>query len=259
MSKTHAELTPALWERINREQHASYQGTDRDPADPNWLMRLQQQAVLLHDLQQMGLLQRDDRWLDYACGDGKLSDLLQTRYDLRLLKYERYLRRQAGYLAEEDLTPGSFDFVITTSVFEHLIRREQFDAVEMLLSPRGVLGLHTLVCESIPADPAWFYLHPVHCTFHTNRSMEILFRQWGYTCSIYNVAAQLWLWFKTAPGDVETRMQWANGRSDGPAYVFKEGFVDYWKSSPLRRQHAGPGGGEALRGAQDSPPGESRP
>lgn len=236
ISETHAEMTPAAWERINYEQHASYQGTDGDPADPNWLTRLQNQAVMLHDLQQMGLLNRNGRWLDYACGDGKLSDILQTRYDLDLLKYERYLQRKEGYLGDKDLVPGSFDFVITTSVFEHFTRREQFDFVEALLSKRGVLGVHTLVCESVPADPTWFYLHPVHCTFHTNRSMEILFRQWGYTSSVYNVEGQLWLWFKNDPRDVDARIRWANGRPHGPAYVFKEGFVDYWKGSPLRRQ-----------------------
>ena len=259
MSKTHAEMTPAVWERVNYEQHASYQGTDRDPADPNWLVRLQNQAAVLHDLQQLGLLKRNGRWLDYACGDGKLADLLQTRYDLPLLKYERYLRRKEGYVHDEDLVPGSFDFVITTSVFEHFIRREQFDLVESLVSERGVLGVHTLVCESVPADPTWFYLCPVHCTFHTNRSMAVLFRQWGYTSSVYNVAAQLWIWFKNGPRDVETRVQRANGRPDGPFYVFKEGFVDYWKCSPLRRQRIRPEGGDTLATEGGTPRGGACP
>jgi hypothetical protein len=128
--------------------------------------------------------------------------------------------------------PGSFDFVITTAVFEHLTLREQFDYVEALLSENGVLGLHTLVCENVPADPTWFYLLPVHCAFHTNRSMEILFRQWGYACSVYNVAAETWLWFKNDSQEVEAVIGWANLRADGPHYVFKRGFVDYWKCAP---------------------------
>jgi len=52
---------------------------------------------------------------------------------------------------------------------------------------------------------------------------------------VYNVAAQLWLWFKTDPQAVEAGIRRANGRAQGPCYVFKEGFVDYWKCSPLRR------------------------
>jgi hypothetical protein len=113
--------------------------------------------------------------------------------------------------------------------------REQFDAVEGLLSKQGVLGTHTIVCENVPADPTWFYLAPVHCAFHTNKSMEMLFRQWGYTSSTYNVSAQLWLWFKGDPGRVEAIIQRANTRQGGLTYVFKQGFVDYWKCIPNRQ------------------------
>ena len=234
ISKTHVEMTPTAWERINHGCHASYQGSEADPGDPNWNARLQNQAQLLHDAQKLGLLNSAGRWLDYACGDGKLSGLLRTRYRLNLLNYERYMPKREGFIDEGALAPGSFDLVITTSVLEHLARREDFDFMEALVSKHGVLGIHTLVCENVPADPAWFYMNPVHCAFHTNRSMEILFEQWNYTCSVYNVEAQLWLWFKNDPREVEAIIRRANSRSDGPRYVFKQGFVDYWKCAPYR-------------------------
>ena len=234
VSKTLIEMAPAEWERVNHEWHASYQGRGFDPRDPNWNTRLQNQARMLHDIQERGLLNRNGRWLDYACGDAKLSSLLRTHYNLNLLNYERYMPKREGYIEDRELVPGSFDFVITTSVFEHFTRREQFDFVEALLSRNGVLGIHTLVCENVPADPTWFYLHPVHCAFHTNRSMEVLFRQWGCRCSVYNVDAQLWLWFKENPREVEAAIERTNRRADGPSYIFKEGFVDYWKCAPYR-------------------------
>jgi hypothetical protein len=106
--------------------------------------------------------------------------------------------------------------------------------VDALVSKDGVLGIHTLVCEEVPRDPDWFYLLPVHCTFHTNRSMEILFRQWGYRCSVYSASAQLWFWFKNGPGEVEAAVRRANRRANAPSYVFKLGFVDYWKCVPHR-------------------------
>ena len=227
-------MAPAEWERVNHECHASYQGTESDPGDPKWNTRLQNQTRMLNDLQEVGLLNRNDRWLDYACGDAKLSGLLRTHHNLNLLNYERYMPKWEGYFQESELVPGVFDFVITTSVFEHFTRREQFDFVQALVSKNGVLGVHTLVCENVPADPRWFYLNPVHCAFHTNRSMEILFRQWGYACSVYNVDAQLWLWFKNDPQDVEAAIGRANLRAGGLYYVFKRGFVDYWKCAPYR-------------------------
>ena len=166
----------------------------------------------------------------------QLPDLAATRHGLELLKYDRYMSRDPDYLRDDELVPGGFEFVITTSVFEHLLRREQFDAINALTSGTGVLGIHTLVCETVPVDPEWFYLAPVHCAFHTNRSMQVLFRQWRYTCSVYVVAAQLWLWFRTDPGRIENIVSAANARQDGaPRYLFKRDFVDYWKASPMRR------------------------
>jgi hypothetical protein len=234
ISKTHIEMSDAAWERLNYESHASYQGKESDPGDPRWITRLQGQIRMLNDAQLIGLLDRRGRWLDYACGDAKLSRLLYARHGLTVLNYERYMPHQAGFIDESDLVAGSFDLVITTSVFEHIRERRQFDMVEALVGPQGVLGIHTLVCESVPADPTWFYMNPVHCTFHTNRSMEILFRQWGYSCSVYNVEAQLWLWFKTNWRHIEEMVRRANVRSGGPIYVFKHGFVDYWKCVPAR-------------------------
>jgi len=227
VSKTHVEMAPDTWAKVNYEYHASYQGKESDPGDPNWIARLQNQSRMINDVEEIGLLNRDDRWLDYGCGDGKLSALLQSEYNLRLLKYERYMPRSEDYLDSRELLPNTFDFVISTSVFEHFARREQFNAVHELVSERGVLGLHTLVCEAVPLDPTWYYMLPVHSAFHTNKSMEILFHQWGYTCSVYNVDAQLWLWFRRDPEDVENIIQRANARSNKPYYVFKAGFVDY--------------------------------
>ena len=238
VSKTHVEMATSVWERINRAAHAVYQGNDSDPGDPKWITRLYNQARMLDDVQKIGLLKKNGRWLDYACGDGKLSIRLRTVYGINLLNYEPYMPAHHGYLDKRELSPGTFDFVITTSVFEHFRTRQHFDSVEALLSHDGVLGVHTLVCEEVPRDPTWYYMNPVHCSFHTNRSMERLFRQWGYTCSIYNPDAQLWLWFKERADDVERTIAEANSRSEGIRYVFKDAFVDYWKCAPYRRSES---------------------
>jgi len=228
MSRTHADMTASEWASLNHEYHSTYQGKEFNSDDPRWIARLQSQANILSDAARIGLLNKDGRWLDYACGDGKLSELLRNE-GLTLLKYDRYMARQEGYLKDSDTIPGIFDFLITTSVFEHFTLREQFDSVEELVSADGVLGLHTLVSESIPADASWFYLLPVHCAFHTNRSMSLLFQQWGYVASLYNVDSRLWLWFKRPPSDIQQRIEKANRRLNTSLYIFKNGFVDYWK------------------------------
>ena len=229
ISKTHTEMSPSEWESLNYEYHRSYQGQEFNPDDPRWITRLLTQANVLNDAAQIGFLDTNGRWLDYACGDGSLSELLNTHHNLMLLNYDLYMPRRKDFLEDSDVTPASFDFVITTSVFEHFTRREQFDSVEALVSENGVLGLHTIVCENVPTDDSWFYLLPVHCAFHTNKSMSLLFEQWGYTASVYNVDARLWLWFKESPTDIVGIVERANGRPNGPFYIHKKAFVDYWK------------------------------
>lgn len=227
ISRTHAEMTVAEWESLNHEYHATYQLTESNPDDPRWIARLESQARVIRDAAEIGLIDGKGRWLDYACGDGKLSELLNQE-GLTLLKYDRYMAREDGYLDADELVPRSFEFVITTSVFEHLTLREQFDSVGALVADNGVLGVHTMVCETVPRDPDWFYLLPVHCAFHTNKSMSLLLEQWGYVASVYNVDSRLWLWFKQ-PGRLKRHIENANKRSDGVSYIYKHGFVDYWK------------------------------
>ena len=227
MSRTHAEMTIAEWESLNHEYHASYQRSESNPDDPRWIARLKSQSKVISDMTEHGLISGKGRWLDYACGDGKLSKLLE-RKGLTLLKYDRYMARNDGYLDAEELIPGDFAFVVTTSVFEHLRLREHFDSIESLVADNGVFGVHTMVCETIPRDPNWFYLLPVHCAFHTNKSMRLLMHQWGYVASTYHVDSRLWFWFKQQD-QLEQRIDYMNKRSDEVTFHYKQGFVDYWK------------------------------
>lgn len=229
ISKTHYDLPNEAWQELNFQYHKAYQGKKSNSDDPNWADRLHIQALVLSDLTDIGLLGRSTRWLDFGCGDGKLSSFLKESYGIDLLKYDRYMPPQLDFLTDDDLKTGAFDFVLTTSVFEHFTRREDYDFVESLVSNTGTLGLHTFVSESTPNDPSWFYLLPVHCSFFTNKSMRILFEQWGYKASIYNVEARLWLWFKSDPTEIQSIIERANRRSNAPKYFFKNDFVDYWK------------------------------
>jgi len=229
ISKTHKELTHKTWKELNNQYHKSYQGKDFNVDDPKWQQRLHAQADILADLVKLGLLKKTDRWLDYGSGDGKLARILKDRYHIDLQNYDRYMSAGQVYLTTSDLIRESFDLVITTSVFEHFVKRADYDFIVSLVSSNGMLGLHTLVCEEIPKDPKWFYLLPVHSAFFTNKGMSILFEHWGYESSIYNIESRLWFWFKTESKEIQSIINHANKRVNSPKYVFKKGFVDYWK------------------------------
>jgi hypothetical protein len=233
LSRTHAQMSPAAWSELNRLCHEQYQGTDSNALDPRWKTRIAAQARALSDLAGGELLNPAGRWLDFGCGDGVLAHTAAADHGLTLLKYDEYMATDAGYLPTDSLTPGGFDFVISTSVFEHMIRRDQWDSVNALVAPNGALGVHTLVAEAVPRDPTWFYLQPPHCAFFTNASMARLFEDWGYRASVYSVAASLWVWFRSDPDEVEEKMERVNQTAADPI-LFKAGFLDYWKGDPRR-------------------------
>lgn len=225
-SETHRLMSAESWLELNHDYHNSYQGGDANVDDPRWLERIQAQAYVINDLAGLQLLNKEGDWLDYACGDGKLFDSLKINGNL--FKYDEYMHKE-NYQTKNQLMNKHFDFVITTSVFEHLLERRHFEAINSLVSDKGVMGLHTMVCEQVPCDPTWFYLIPVHCAFHTNKSISILLKQWGYVESIYNVNSRLWFFFKQNDLSLEKIINRANERMSAPMYLYKSGFVDYWK------------------------------
>lgn len=86
---------------------------------------------------------------------------MAAKYGRNLLNYDKYMGKENSYLKNEDMIPRTFDFVITTSVFEHFTKKKHFAAVESLVGKTGVFGIHTVVCEEIPQDPQWFYYTPI--------------------------------------------------------------------------------------------------
>jgi hypothetical protein len=231
-AQTINELPPEKRSRVNQSFH-SYQGGESCPIDAKWPERLEAQATVIADLAAAHLLPTAAPWLDYGSGEGNLSALLAQRSARRLLNFDAHLPRP-GYVEPSALKAGAFEFVITTSVFEHLRTRAQMDEIAGLVAPDGVMGLHTMVAEEIPANPDWFYYLPVHCAFFTNASMQRLFEAWGFRSSIYHVRSRLWFWFKADPATVENAVAALNARGATPAdaYHFKRGFMDYWKLKP---------------------------
>lgn len=224
VAKTLYDMPRDNWEALNRECHAAYQNTDTLDVDPNWLPRLKAQAKVLTELRACKVLEETARAVDYGAGDGKLSDMCKPW----LMKYDAYMARpNAGYLTAEELKPATFDFVITCSVFEHLLGAKDVDKIFSLLKADGIAALHTLICEEVPRDPNWFYLQPVHCTFWTNAAMKKIFKQYDFKACAYHVESRLWFMFR----DIEKFSRLKNSSSD---FVLADEFVDYWKVKPYR-------------------------
>ena len=214
-SKTIFEMDKSQWEALNSEYHGDYlKGSPIMQDDANWQSRLKRQADEIDFLVRQNQIQKGN-WVDWGCGGGDLADHLRHK-GLEINKYDAYV----NYMTHEQLLSKKYEFVISTSVLEHIRDLSPYDEMVKLLSDNGVLGVHTLVREEIPQNPDWFYLLPVHCAFYSNQSMKILFHRYGFKSSLYHPESRLWFWFKNNRDELKDKFQ---------GYFYKDDFMDYWK------------------------------
>jgi hypothetical protein len=226
-SKTHADLDPTDWNRLNEQFHAYIEDPSNESRgnQPPYA----EQAMMLVMLATNGLVDMDSA-IDYAAGYGTLSNLLSKYHGIRLPVFDRYVQdgAEGRYVREADL--GTYKTVINSAMFEHVLRREDLDAVNALVADDGALVIHTVICERVPADPDWFYLRPpVHTAFHTNKSMQILMEQWGYRSSVYCPPAKAWVLLRSAHEDIGERVESINRELQSTWFHHRAGFVDFWK------------------------------
>jgi len=229
-SKTHHMMTQKEWEILNESYHNSYQNYTFNPDDPKWLDRLKMQCSTIVNLAARKIIPMRLPWLDFGCGDGKLSEFL-SKNDFTIKKYDRYMQgTKPGFLSEQEMRDKKYDLVISTSVFEHILKRRDLDKIIEHVDENGIFALHTHVREKIPKDPKWFYLLPVHVSFFTNASMQKLFSDWGFKFSIYHPKSTMWFWFKNGKkyNTVKNAISLLN-KEFGEEFFIKEGFMDYWK------------------------------
>lgn len=231
ISKTHQEMSEQLWGALNSAWHHFFE-LNKEKSFTNQ-PPYAEQAMALALLSKNGLLNTCNV-LDYAAGYGTLSKILQKYFHYAISVFDRYITDNSGHVNYvTQLNTASYDVVINSAMFEHVLDRADLDEVNDLVSNSGVLMLHTVVCERIPKDPNWFYLTPmVHTAFHTNNSMQLLMEQWGYTASVYSPQAKSWFLFKKDYPhlfELEEKIDQINKELQTRYFYFKYGFVDYWK------------------------------
>lgn len=241
VNQTIYEMTQDEWMVLN-DYHKDYQGTNDNPVDPDWIRRLHAQADVIAGLFRCGVVGIDGKAIDFGCGDGKLSEYINQSYekqtravldDYLVGKYDKYMCPEGtdDYYSEDDVAPGTFDLVVSCSVFEHLKGMRDVDSILSLVKENGIVATHVLVCEEVPLDPEWYYLLLTHCTIWTNNAMSRLYDIYGYKGCAYHVESRMWFFFK----DVEKYQLLQRVKKDiSGTWVLSDCFVDYWKQKPYR-------------------------
>lgn len=113
--------------------------------------------------------------LDFGSGPGPLlaQMFVEAGHDMALF--------DTFYAPDETVFSGSYDFITTTEVAEHLHRPlEEFDRLWACLKPGGYLGVMTSQRTPDLDFPAWHYIKDeTHVIFFSPRTMTWLAKRWG--------------------------------------------------------------------------------
>jgi hypothetical protein len=224
-SKNHLDMSEADWTHLNTSWHNANNLREDNPW--NRSQRHFHQELMIHLLNRHNVIS-EGNWLDYASGQGGLSLQLQQHFDLVLHSFDKFIRPSSFPVTQQDIVKRGYTLVTNTAMFEHVRSRDTLDEIESYVANDGCFAIHTLVRGDIPADTQWMYFLPVHCAFFTNKSMSLLMQQWGYSCSIYNQDAKLWVWFKASPRQIAKTIEQLNQKMGWQYLHFKEGFMDFW-------------------------------
>lgn len=227
ISKNHLELSEEKWNQLNIDWHTENNLKEINPWNRD--QRYFNQSIMVYLLVKFNII-KGSNFLDWGSGEGWFSKKLYDLFAIKINCFDKFVKPKVFPIAGTDLKSDSFDFVINNAVFEHVTKRETLDEINSFVNNKGILAIHTLVKEEIPKDPNWMYLLPVHSCFHTNKSMSLLMKQWGYTCSVYNENAKLWVMFKGDHKLLIDQIKEANKIIGYDYFKFKVGFMDYWKN-----------------------------
>lgn len=206
------------WEQLNADFHRELESGGLQINQPPYA----EQAMMIKFLAESGIMSKNI--LDYASGAGTLSKILVKYLGIFVREYDRFFA--------PDKPVYKYETVVNSAMFEHVRSGQDLEDVQACVSPNGALLIHTVVVENVPSDPNWFYFQPpVHCAFHTNKSMAILMEQWGYKSSIYSPKAKSWLLLKGEASQYADAVASLNRELQTEWFILKDNFVDYLKGN----------------------------
>lgn len=134
-SKTHFDMEEKEWQKLNLRFHEDNNKLD-NPYNRN--QRYFHQALMLHLMKKFGLLP-SGKYLDWGSGTGRLSDRMETLFDMKIYNFDKYLKLASNALPESQLVKRGYALVCNTGVFEHVRCRKTLDGIESFFPPKDAL------------------------------------------------------------------------------------------------------------------------
>ena len=145
----------------NLEERSRYENHNNDENDPGY------RQFLLRAINPLtNYIKQADNGLDFGCGPGPTTSKIMNEMGYQVIDYDPYFK-------PIELNT-SFDFIISTEVFEHLNSpRKELKLIKKLLKPNAYLCIMTqLYSETIDFQNWWYKNDPTHIVFYTQETME---------------------------------------------------------------------------------------
>jgi SAM-dependent methyltransferase len=132
----------------------------------------------------------NDLILDFGCGP---NDVLA-----QMIREKGFLCDSFDPFFKPEKLNDSYDFIISTEVFEHLHQPQK--TIEFLLNkltPNGYLGIMTELWSEKENLPQWYYFHdPTHVVFYAEFTFQYLEKTYNLK-RVYSDYKRVVIWQKT--------------------------------------------------------------
>ncbi len=158
-----------------QEERDHYTLHENDPGDPRYRAFLARLAEPL-----MARLKPGSRGLDYGSGPGPALAAMLREAGHEMMIHDPF------FPCDEDALHRTYEFITCTETAEHFHRPwEEFQRLDALLEPGGVLGLMTCFRTDDHLFETWHYRHdPTHVVFYKEETLRFLAAQLGWDCEI---------------------------------------------------------------------------
>ena len=164
-------FVPRRFHLDHRAERARYLEHNNDPDDEDYRAFLSRLMAEITPYLRPGA-----KGLDYGAGPGPALAMMlrEAGFDMRL--YDRFFH------TDESALEDTYDFVTCTETAEHFSQpRREFDRLQGLLRPSGVLGIMTGMLDSWQDFADWYYHRdPTHVSFYSRRTMQWIAERYSW-------------------------------------------------------------------------------
>lgn len=158
-----------------QEESAHYQQHENDPDDPRYRAFLTRLADPL-----LACLKPGSRGLDYGCGPGPALAAMLREEGHEMKTHDPF------FACDEDALQRTYAFITCTEVAEHFHDPwAEFQRIDALLEPGGMLGLMTCFRTDDHLFETWHYRHdPTHVVFYKEETLRHVAAKLSWDCEI---------------------------------------------------------------------------